>query len=173
MHDIKWIRENSDQFARGLRRRGMPAPDAGALIKTLLDIDERRRSAIARLEQAQARRNAASKEIGQAKGKKDNALAEKLMAEVAELKESIPALEAAAKEAEAELEKRLAEFPVIAVPTVTLQGDADGAARPDPSSYANKFSGRYEHRSDFQLGNLRRRRRIWLLGYAVPQSDHG
>src|SRR5262245_6310466 len=46
-----------------------------------------------------------------------------------------------------ELEKRLAEFPVIAVPTITLQGDADGAPRPDPSAYANKFSGRYAHRS--------------------------
>jgi len=45
------------------------------------------------------------------------------------------------------LEKRLAEFPVITVPTITLQGDADGAPRPDPSSYANKFSGKYEHRS--------------------------
>jgi pimeloyl-ACP methyl ester carboxylesterase len=45
------------------------------------------------------------------------------------------------------LEKQLAEFPVITVPTITLQGDADGAPRPDPSSYAKKFSGRYEHRS--------------------------
>jgi pimeloyl-ACP methyl ester carboxylesterase len=46
----------------------------------------------------------------------------------------------------AELEKRLAEFPVITVPTITLQGDADGAPRPDPSSYVKKFSGKYEHR---------------------------
>ena len=40
-----------------------------------------------------------------------------------------------------DLEKRLAEFPVINVPTITIQGDADGAPRPDPSSYAKKFSG--------------------------------
>lgn len=45
------------------------------------------------------------------------------------------------------LEKRLAEFPVISVPTITLQGDADGAPRPDPTAYAKKFFGRYEHRS--------------------------
>ena len=45
------------------------------------------------------------------------------------------------------LEVRLAEFPVITVPSITLQGDADGAPRPDPSSYAKKFSGRYEHRN--------------------------
>jgi pimeloyl-ACP methyl ester carboxylesterase len=45
-----------------------------------------------------------------------------------------------------DLEKRLAEFPVITVPTITLQGDADGAPRPDPSSYAKKFAGKYSHR---------------------------
>jgi pimeloyl-ACP methyl ester carboxylesterase len=45
-----------------------------------------------------------------------------------------------------DLEKRLAGFPVITVPTITLQGDADGAPRPDPSSYAKKFSGKYSHR---------------------------
>ena len=46
----------------------------------------------------------------------------------------------------AELEKRLAAFPVIAVPTITLEGDANGAPHPDPTTYATKFSGRYEHR---------------------------
>jgi len=45
-----------------------------------------------------------------------------------------------------DLEKRLAAFPVITVPTITLQGDADGAPRPDASSYAKKFSGKYSHR---------------------------
>jgi pimeloyl-ACP methyl ester carboxylesterase len=45
-----------------------------------------------------------------------------------------------------DLERRLATFPVITVPTITLQGDADGAPRPDPSSYAKKFSGKYSHR---------------------------
>jgi pimeloyl-ACP methyl ester carboxylesterase len=45
-----------------------------------------------------------------------------------------------------DLEKRLAAFPVIAVPTITLEGDANGAPHPDPSSYAKKFSGKYEHR---------------------------
>jgi pimeloyl-ACP methyl ester carboxylesterase len=46
-----------------------------------------------------------------------------------------------------ELEKRLAEGPVITVPTVTLEGDANGAPHPDPSVYARKFSGRYTHRT--------------------------
>jgi pimeloyl-ACP methyl ester carboxylesterase len=44
------------------------------------------------------------------------------------------------------VEERLAAAPVIGVPTITLEGDANGAPHPDPSSYANKFSGRYEHR---------------------------
>jgi pimeloyl-ACP methyl ester carboxylesterase len=46
----------------------------------------------------------------------------------------------------AELEKRLAAFPVITVPTITLEGDANGAPHPEPSSYARKFAGKYEHR---------------------------
>jgi pimeloyl-ACP methyl ester carboxylesterase len=46
-----------------------------------------------------------------------------------------------------ELEKRLAEGPAIAVPAITLEGDANGAPHPDPSSYAAKFSGKYSHRT--------------------------
>ena len=45
-----------------------------------------------------------------------------------------------------ELEKRLAEFPAIVVPTITLEGDANGAPHPDPKVYAKKFSGKYTHR---------------------------
>jgi len=45
-----------------------------------------------------------------------------------------------------DLEKRLAEFPAIAVPTITIEGDANGAPHPDPASYAKKFSGKYSHR---------------------------
>jgi pimeloyl-ACP methyl ester carboxylesterase len=45
-----------------------------------------------------------------------------------------------------DLERRLAEGPVISVPTITLEGDANGAPHPDASSYAKKFSGRYAHR---------------------------
>jgi pimeloyl-ACP methyl ester carboxylesterase len=44
------------------------------------------------------------------------------------------------------LEKKLAEFPTITVPTITLEGDANGAPHPDPNAYAKKFSGKYEHR---------------------------
>jgi pimeloyl-ACP methyl ester carboxylesterase len=46
-----------------------------------------------------------------------------------------------------DIEKRLAEAPVISVPTITLEGDANGAPHPEPSTYAKKFSSRYEHRT--------------------------
>jgi pimeloyl-ACP methyl ester carboxylesterase len=46
-----------------------------------------------------------------------------------------------------DLEKRLAEAPVITVPTITLEGDANGAPHPEPAAYAKKFSGKYEHRN--------------------------
>jgi pimeloyl-ACP methyl ester carboxylesterase len=46
-----------------------------------------------------------------------------------------------------DLEKRLAASPVITVPTITLEGDANGAPHPDPASYHNKFSGKYIHRN--------------------------
>ena len=45
-----------------------------------------------------------------------------------------------------DLERRLADFPAIAVPTITLEGDANGAPHADASAYAGKFSGKYEHR---------------------------
>ena len=77
MHDIKWIREHPADFDRGLQRRNLQP-----LAKELLTLDERRRAAITQFEQAQARRNAASKEIGEAKKNKDDARAGKLMAEV-------------------------------------------------------------------------------------------
>jgi pimeloyl-ACP methyl ester carboxylesterase len=47
----------------------------------------------------------------------------------------------------AEFDKRLALAPVIAVPTITLEGDANGAPHPEPSAYAKKFSGKYSHRT--------------------------
>src|SRR5687768_10461168 len=106
MHDIRFIREHKAEFDKGLARRGLP-PEADRLIA----IDEKRRAAIQRFEQAQARRNAASKEIGQAKANKDEATAGRLMAEVAKLKDDIPALDAEAKAEDETLNKALAEIP--------------------------------------------------------------
>src|SRR5712692_1995531 len=106
MHDIKWIRDNPQAFDAALKRRGLEP-----LSPSLLAIDEKRRAAILASEQAQARRNAASKEIGDAKKAKDEARASRLMAEVTELKTTLPQLEAAAKAADEELAAALAGIP--------------------------------------------------------------
>src|ERR1700746_315864 len=106
MHDIKSIRDNPAAFDAALKRRGLEPLSA-----SLLAIDEKRRAAIMASEQAQARRNSASKEIGDAKKAKDDARAAKLMAEVAELKTTMPELEAKAKAADEELAKELAAIP--------------------------------------------------------------
>lgn len=116
MHDIKSIRDNPAAFDAALKRRGLEPVSA-----SLLAIDERRRAAILASEQAQARRNSASKEIGDAKKAKDDARAAKLMAEVTALKTTMPELEAATKAADEELAKELA-----AIPNLPLDEVPDG-----------------------------------------------
>ncbi len=118
MHDIRFIRDNPDAFDEGLRKRGL-AP----LSAELIALDERRRTAIAALQASQERRNALSKEIGQAKAKKDEARAQELMAEVARLKDSAPALEQAERQANASLDKALAEVPNLPNPDVPVGKD--------------------------------------------------
>jgi len=120
MHDIKWIRDNPRSFDLGLERRGLAPMSA-----SLLAIDERRRAAISASEQAQARRNAASKEIGDAKKAKDETRAARLMAEVAELKTSMPELEQAAKSADDELASVLAGIPNLPLPAPEVPDGTD------------------------------------------------
>jgi seryl-tRNA synthetase len=121
MHDIKWIRDNAHAFDAALKRRGLQPLSA-----SLLAIDEKRRAAILKSEHAQARRNSASKEIGEAKKAKDEARAAKLMAEVAELKATMPQLELAAKTADEELAKELAEIPNLPLDEVPDGTDEHG-----------------------------------------------
>src|SRR6266403_460484 len=106
MHDIKSIRDNPDAFDAALKRRGLE-PQAGVL--TVLD--EQRRKAIVAIEAAQMRRNAASKEIGEAKKANDDTRARVLMAEVADLKTRLPKLEQETTAIERELHARLSSIP--------------------------------------------------------------
>ncbi|MFZ5671748.1 MAG: serine--tRNA ligase [Pseudomonadota bacterium] len=108
MHDIKLIRDNPEAFDLGLAKRGLPAQAAG-----LIALDDTRRGLIARLQALQERRNAASKEIGQAMAKGDKAKAEEIKAEVARIKEGMPGEEEALKAAEAKLHETLAAIPNI------------------------------------------------------------
>ena len=88
MLDVKWIRENPEVFVAGLEKRGFePAPSE--LLTQILSLDAQRRETIQALQEAQARRNAASKDIGKAKQAKDEAQATRLMEEVAGLKSAI------------------------------------------------------------------------------------
>src|SRR5438309_203841 len=121
MHDIKWIRDNPDAFDRALKRRGLVAEAA-----RLIAIDERRRAAIGKAEAAQARRNAASKEIGAAKKSNEEETAQRLLTEVARLKAEIPALEAEEKKHSAELDKALAQIPNLPLDEVPDGADEHG-----------------------------------------------
>lgn len=106
MFDIKWIRENAEAFDQGLKNRGMEPQSA-----KLLELDDARRQHLTKLQDAQSRRNAASKDIGKAKGAKDEALAQKLMAEVAELKEVIQSGEEEERQLTKALEDALCVIP--------------------------------------------------------------
>ena len=106
MHDLKALRADPDAFAAGLARRGISdAADA------LLAADAERRAAETKAQEALARRNAASKEIGAAMAAKDGAKAEALKAEVAGLKNEIAALEEAARTASDKAEALLVSLP--------------------------------------------------------------
>ena len=88
MHDIAFIRRNPQAFDDAMARRGL-APAANQI----LALDTARREATTRVQDAQSRRNDASKAIGQAMGQGDKEQAEALKAEVAEIKRTMPELE--------------------------------------------------------------------------------
>jgi seryl-tRNA synthetase len=125
MHDIKAIRENPEAFDAALTRRPSEQPRAAKL----LALDDKRRAIATGLQEKLARRNAASKEIGKAKGKGgDPAKAEALMAEVAALKDDIAKGEAEEREAEKALRDALAEIPNLPAADVPDGADEHGNA---------------------------------------------
>ena len=120
MHDIRFIRDNPQVFDRALARRGLE-PQA----QRLIGLDETRRAKILALETAQARRNEASKLIGAAKKSNEEETAQALMAEVAELKDFIPKMEADEKAASKALDDALAEIPNLPLDDVPDGKDAN------------------------------------------------
>jgi seryl-tRNA synthetase len=121
MHDIRFIRENPAAFDAGLAKRGLPPRSA-----ELLALDERRRALITEAQAVQARRNEASKAIGAAKARRDDPT--DLMAEVAELKERMPAIDAEEKAVGAELNALLAGIPNLPLGDVPKGADEDDNA---------------------------------------------
>ncbi len=118
MLDIRWIRENPGALDAALARR-----NAEPMADRIVALDAKRRAALTKLQDAQERRNAASKEIGKAMGAKDIALAESLKAEVATLKETMTALEADEKKLGAELDGILAAIPNVPLSQVPTGKD--------------------------------------------------
>jgi seryl-tRNA synthetase len=121
MHDIRLIRENPQGFDTALARRGV-APQSAAI----LSLDTARRDTATRMQEAQARRNEASKAIGAAMGKGDAATADALKAEVAELKTALPALEEDERRLTAELNAALAAHPNLPADDVPPGEDEAG-----------------------------------------------
>ncbi|MCM2397553.1 serine--tRNA ligase [Rhizobium sp. S95] len=118
MLDIKWIRENAETLDAALAKRG-----AEPLAAQLIALDEKRRAVVQSLQDMQSRRNAASKEIGAAMAQKNAELAEKLKAEVAALKDTMPAAEEEERRVSAELTDQLSRIPNVPLDDVPVGKD--------------------------------------------------
>ncbi len=145
MLDIKWIRENAAALDEALARR-----NAEPISTELIALDEKRRSIIQAMQDMQTRRNAASKEIGQAMAKKDMELAEKLKGEMAELKTTLPAKEEEERQASAALNDALSRIPNIPLDEVPVGADENDNVEVRVSGVKPEFS--FEPKEHFDLG---------------------
>ena len=145
MYDIKWIRENPAVFDAGLAKRGLDPMAAD-----MLALDEARRSHVQKLQEAQERRNAASKEIGKAKGSGDNDRAQALIDEVAEIKAFIQSGEEEERRLTGALETALAAIPNL--PLDEVPEGPDESANVEHHTFGQKPSFDFEPRQHFELG---------------------
>ncbi|MHA6685492.1 serine--tRNA ligase [Mesorhizobium sp. A556] len=123
MLDIKWIRDNPKVLVEALEKRFWSTGDAQSTVDDLIAKDEARREHLTRLQSSQERRNAASKEIGNAMRNGDAALAEKLKSEVGEIKEFIQNGEARERELDKALNDALAVLPNVPLEEVPVGKD--------------------------------------------------
>ena len=145
MHDLKYIRENPQDFDAALIRRG-----AAPVAASVLALDENRRALLTEMQNAQARRNEASKAIGAAMGKGDTAAAEALKAEVAALKDTLPALEEQERAAGEELDTLLAGLPNL--PGDDTPDGADETENVEIARWGTPRSFEFEPRDHADLG---------------------
>jgi seryl-tRNA synthetase len=145
MHDIKAIRDNPAAFDQGLARRGL-APMAVELLK----IDAERREHVQKLQDAQARRNAASKEIGEAMKTGDKARAEALKAEMGSIKDFISSGEAVERDIDQRLTAALAVIPNLPLDDVPDGKDETGNV--EVRRWGTPPSFNYETRQHFDIG---------------------
>jgi seryl-tRNA synthetase len=145
MHDLRSIREDPEAFDAGLKRRGVE-PCAAAI----LELDARRREAISRAQEAQSRRNEASKAIGQAMAQGDKDSAEALKAEVAELKQALPGLEEEERQLTAQLDEQLAALPNL--PAEDVPEGTDESGNVEQKEGGNRRNFAFEPREHADLG---------------------
>jgi len=143
--DIKWIRDNPDAFDEGLRKRGL-----AAMAGQLVEMDEARRNHLTALQEAQSRRNAASKDIGKAMAARDQVTADRLKAEVAELKDFIQAGEEKARQLETALNDALAAIPNLPLEDVPVGVDENDNLEVRRWGEPPKFD--FEPRQHFEIG---------------------
>jgi seryl-tRNA synthetase len=159
--DIKWIRDNAQTFDEGLRRRGL-APLATALIA----LDDKRRATLTTLQDAQSRRNAASKEIGKAKGAKDEATASRLMAEVAELKDKIAKGEDDERKLDAEIKAALEVIPNL--PRADVPDGADETGNVEVRKVGTPGAFDFAPKQHFEIGEA-----LGLMDFEAAQKISG
>ncbi|MCA0909588.1 serine--tRNA ligase [Qipengyuania gaetbuli] len=145
MHDIAFIRSHPAEFDAAMTRRG-----GEAVSERIIALDARRREATTRVQEAQSRRNDASKAIGQAMGQGDKDKAEALKAEVAEIKASMPEWEEAERAATAELTDLLARLPNI--PAADVPEGADENDNVEVHQWGEKRSFDFEPKEHADLG---------------------
>lgn len=145
MHDIKAIRDNPAAFDAGLARRGLPPMAA-----ELLMIDAERRDHVQKLQDAQARRNAASKEIGEAMKSGDTARANALKSEMGAIKDFIAGGEAVERDIDQRLNAALAVIPNI--PLADVPDGADETGNVEVRRWGTPPSFAYEPRQHFDIG---------------------
>lgn len=145
MHDLKYIRENPQDFDAALIRRG-----AAPVAASILALDESRRAILTEMQNAQARRNEASKAIGAAMGKGDTATAEALKAEVAQLKDILPSLEERERGAGAELDSLVAGLPNL--PAADTPDGADETDNVEIARWGSPRNFDFEPRDHADVG---------------------
>lgn len=145
MLDIKWIRENPEALDAALNKRG-----ASAVSSDVLALDEARRQHIAKVQEAQERRNAASKEIGKAMGEKDMATADRLKAEVAELKTFLTEAEEEERRLEKVLNDVLSGLPNVPYDSVPVGKDENDNV--ETRRVGNIRNYGFEPKEHFELG---------------------
>lgn len=145
MLDIKWIRENPEALDAALNKRG-----ASAVSSDVLALDEARRQHIAKVQEAQERRNAASKEIGKAMAEKDMATAERIKAEVAELKTFLTEAEEEERRLDKELNDVLSGLPNVPYDSVPVGKDENDNV--ETRRVGNIRNYGFEPKEHFELG---------------------